>query len=332
MTRSRIVRVRAFPRLHLGLLDLSNETLRRFGGSGFALDGPPLVLETRLAERTEVSVGEDAELDEFAREDISRVLDAYEERFSTPPCAVRVVRTIPSHIGLGSKTAMLLALGTAIDRLNGLDLSREETARLSRRGGASGVGVNTFFTGGFVADEGHPAQESAYAPSSASGAVEPPVPVVQCAVPARWAIVLLLPSGHSRSGLLEADFFRENTPIPALESLRAIAATYHGLVPAFRAGDLGLLREGLRRMRAVGFKRVETDAQTSEVRKLLAELGNLEGLAAGMSSLGPLVFGIFDSVDVATAGRVQQIASALEVKMLGVYRARNRGARVLRCE
>ena len=101
-----------------------------------------------------------------------------------------------------------------------------------------------------------------------------------------------LPHGRIYSGEDEAIFFEENTPIGAAEVYEVLAAVYHGIVPAFAEADLGLLRAALWDVQQTGFKKREIAGQTGRVRELLELLHSRWKLAAGMSSLGPLVYGI----------------------------------------
>ena len=80
--------------------------------------------------------------------------------------------------------------------------------------------------------------------------------------------------------------------MPALESLQTLGSVYHGVAPAILEGDLPALGYALRQIHAVGFKRREIAQQSDEVRTLLSQLQANRAVAAGMSSLGPLVYAI----------------------------------------
>src|SRR5690606_15053545 len=138
----------------------------------------------------------------------------------------------PPHVGLGTKTTLLLAIAAACNRDVGSPLGRRELQAVTRRGGTSGIGVNSFFYGGFGVDCGHPQRDAEYAPSAASvPAVAAPL-AVQTDFPAEWVIHLALPSGRRLSGGDERNFFAANTPVPHSDVLQVLSAVYHGLVPA----------------------------------------------------------------------------------------------------
>lgn len=192
----------------------------------------------------------------------------------------------------------------------------------SGRGGTSGVGVNTVFAGGFVVDGGHGTNRKLrYGPSSTVRAARVPPVLVRLRFPDAWRVHLFLPKGYRYSGEREARFFEQNAPIGVQEVYEVLAAVYHGVVPAIAEGDLELLRMAVREVHRTGFKRRELDGQRPEVRDLVEELQEGLKLAAGMSSLGPLVYAI------APAGREldEEACGAVfrETEYLGRFCARN---------
>jgi beta-ribofuranosylaminobenzene 5'-phosphate synthase len=113
--------------------------------------------------------------------------------------------------------------------------------------------------------------------------------------PEEWQVHLFLPDGQKYESGEEADFFRHNTPIPTQEAWKVLAAVYHGVLPAFLDRDLRLLRASLRDIHATGFKRRELEAQGARVNRLIELLAEHDDVAVGMSSMGPLVYGIASS-------------------------------------
>src|SRR6187397_3143910 len=68
---------------------------------------------------------------------------------------VSLLTDIYEHVGLGTKTAVILGALQAAAIASGYKVSRAELQLLSGRGGASGVGIHAFFIGGLVIDAGH---------------------------------------------------------------------------------------------------------------------------------------------------------------------------------
>ncbi len=320
----RLVTTRAFPRIHVTLIDLAGVTHRRYGGIGFALDAYPVEVECALSANnvvtTECQVAARDEMD--VKNLLDRLTSVLEARFTA---CVRAVP--PQHVGFGSKTALLLAVATACNALCGCPLAPNDLKKASGRGGTSGVGVNVFFLGGVVVDLGHPqTKHPAFAPSSAGSASYGPPVAARVPFPPQWTVHLFLPGGRRYAGGDEIAFFQENTPIPGDEARQVLAAVYHGILPAFLTQDFTLLKRALLDVHATGFKRRELEGQAEDVRQLLQILNQQDDVAAGMSSMGPLVYAIAPAnVSVPAGDRAAERVAAAGVTCLGAREARNAG-------
>lgn len=320
-----MITIKAFPRIHVSLLDLGNVTPRRYGGGGFSIDATPIEVSAELAVHAEI-IGTDL-IDSTAREDVDRLLARFRERLGKEAKYRICIRQVPpQHAGFGTKTALLLTLLTALNELTEAGLSTSELQHLTGRGGTSGVGINVFFTGGFVCDLGHPnTAANLFLPSAASVSTEIPSVSCRALIPNGWRFLLLLPRGSRLSGEAERDFFQQVTPVPRIEVLEAIAAMYHAVVPAVLAADILLLRSGLRELHRIGFKRRELDAQSDAVRAVFNRLAASPSLAVGLSSLGPLIYAIADSSDVEAVSIAKDVCSTEGAEFLGAFSGRNAG-------
>lgn len=320
--------VHSFPRIHVCLLDLAGVTGRKNGGAGFTLDGLPAQIKINKAHSTALTIiGKDNELAESINGVLARVEGTHKHiGYSieiTPPSAL--------HLGLGSKTAILLGVLAGISQTFGLHLSASELQVLSGRGGTSGVGINAFFSGGFVVDGGHP-QDGArdFLPSSAQRQdfSIPPV-LIRLEIPLDWRFHLFIPQAGKRLfGSDEVAFFKANTPIPANEAFESIALVYHSLVPAVMQADLQLLKKAITGISNIGFKLREIRGQSKEVRELIESLAAYPACAVGMSSLGPLVYAIASSSDSRFDAYVQGVMTQTNSTYLGTFRGRNQGFEV----
>ena len=319
----RVERFTAYPRLHFGLLDLSDVTQRRYGGVGVLLDGPCTQVSVTEADEFAVS-GCDA-VDNQTVADIHRLADRLQGQFGDLRAHVQLERVVPQHVGLGSKTSLMLAIVACLCRLKSWRPSRREMQDLSGRGGTSGIGVHVFFDGGLVADGGHARGREGFRPSgSAMDVVIPPL-IAQHDTPTNWRFILVLPDGARQHAAAELSFFESVTPIPAVESLKSIAACYHGVIPAFVLRDLGGLALALDALHEAGFKRLELKAQASAVSRLYHSLRAIPGVAVGMSSLGPLLYVVHDESDQEAMSATKQLASRDGAAFLGSWRGRNVG-------
>lgn len=113
--------------------------------------------------------------------------------------------------------------------------------------------------------------------------------------------------------------------MPRAEVLETIALVTNGLAPAVATEDLDALAECLFAIHRTGFKKRELDAQTEEVRELLAEVSALG--PAGLSSLGPLVYAVH-AVDDVPSG-LDRMAERFRAEDLGTWAARENGFEVI---
>lgn len=282
-------RVRAFSRIHVGLVDLAGATARAYGGLGFFVREPNVVVEVEQTSEPGVSAPEMAERD---TDDLRAAVDRWVEE-TDEPVRVTVREIPPQHVGFGTKTATTLSLLLGASHCCGVELSDSELQNLSGRGGVSGVGINGFFSGGLIVDAGQPSSVvPPFEPSSFSTPTEIPPVVSRSTVPSEWRVSLFLPETSGYSGEQERDFFRDNTPVPTSEVMKTLSAVYHGVVPAVENRDIQQLSSALVDIHQTGFKQREVANQSERVRALLTELQSREDVAAGLSSMGPLVYAI----------------------------------------
>ncbi|WP_152049908.1 beta-ribofuranosylaminobenzene 5'-phosphate synthase family protein [Tautonia marina] len=317
-----MIKIRSFPRLHFGLLDVSGSGHRAYGGSGVMLDALP----------TEVSVGYEpvgevhAPIDQTGRHDVASALERMRAAYGLAQGFHSIHRLPPQHIGLGTKTSLIMAVLKAWEKISGIDIPDRQLQLLSGRGGASGVGIHGFFHGGFVVDAGHPSNSvTSYMPSAGHRPRDVPLVTIKSKVEERWRFTLILADGRKYYDGVEVDFFKHNTPIPASEAREAIEITHHGIVPSVISGDIELMKTALRRMHGCGFKRRELLGQTDQVRHLLSDLDELRGCAVGMSSMGPLVYVIDASGSQTIRPQILDCVARHGAKVLAYCPARNSG-------
>jgi beta-ribofuranosylaminobenzene 5'-phosphate synthase len=135
----------------------------------------------------------------------------------------------------------------------------------------------------------------------------------------------MLPNGTAASGEYERTFFRDNTPLPDIEVLETMSLMYHGVIPAIATRDLDCLSRALGELHKVGFKKRELAAQTDQVRAMLTSLWNFQGIPAGMSSMGPLLYAIIHRDDKASVLDLKRACAAHRVTFLDAVDAWNLG-------
>lgn len=232
------------------------------------------------------------------------------------------------HVGLGTKTALKLAVVAAYKRLVRTPADRDLQQRLSGRGGASGIGIHGFFEGGVLWDAGKPAEAvQALLPSGAGFARSTPMLMMRQPFPSSWLVGLCLPRAARTYGEDERRFFEACTPIPRHEALETMAQLYHGVLPAFRQSDLALLASSLTAVSQTGFKRLEIEHCGAAVMDLLGDLRE-RGYAAGMSSMGPLIYVVFAAGDERAADEIAARCAVYDAEWLGTCSGLNHGASI----
>ncbi len=114
-------------------------------------------------------------------------------------------------------------------------------------------------------------------------------------------------AGRQIFGSEEERVFSESSPVPEAEAFATIAAVCHGVILAFKLQDLCLMKDSLRKIHSIGFKKSEVQSQEKVVDKVLEKLWK-DNIAAGMSSLGPLVYALIDRNDMSSRSVILDIA------------------------
>lgn len=319
-----MTRVIGYPRLHAGLFDLGTATPRQYGGIGMAVDGLPTVVSARRADHFSIEGVE--LLDPAAVADLDGAITRLVGRGSLPSVAVRVDAIPPQHVGLGTKTTLLLAVLKAISEAGELRLSDGQLQFASGRGGTSGIGVHAFFTGGLVMDGGHRTDPPrTYRPSSSAAPAQLPPLVARGVMPPTWTVTLVLANGARVAGEDEVAVFEALTPVPDDEVRRAIALAVAGLAASAACEDFPTFAAALAEMQQVGFKAREIAAQPEPVGALLRDLTDLPRRSVGMSSMGPLLFVVTDGTDPQIHECADELAQTTGATVLGTFRFRNCG-------
>ena len=309
--------VEAPARLHFGVLDLHGGLGRRFGGMGAAIPTPSLLLEAARAGEVEGD-GPDADrAAAFAR----RFLARHGQRGGVH---LRLHRSIPAHVGLGSGTQLGLAVARAVAELYELPTVTRELARTVDRGRRSAIGTWAFESGGFILEGGRRPGTDELAPLLA-----------RYEIPPTWRYVVAVPpAAPGLSGEAEADAFRRLPP-PNLRDVERVAhLVLMRLLPGLVERDLeafGSALSEIQRITGAWFAAAQggvfVPGPTAALIERLADVG---ASGVGQSSWGPTVYAI---VDGAERGReLARLAGGWLGERGAVFEGAflNRGARVWR--
>jgi beta-ribofuranosylaminobenzene 5'-phosphate synthase len=219
------------------------------GGFGVALNDPSWTIEG-LSDKEEDKTLEFIELYSNTLSVIDHFAQFFNKKIAIPKIVIK--QSLPAHVGLGSHTQFLLALGTILAKQNNIDASVRTIAEAVQRGGTSGIGVGAFESGGFILDGGHTfgpgKQKESFSPSSASYAPPPPV-LFRNYPPEEWRFILLTPEkDKGASGKKEVDLFKKECPIPAEDVEKLSRLILMKILPALVEKDIHTFGEGLTEM------------------------------------------------------------------------------------
>jgi beta-RFAP synthase len=307
------VYVKTPARLHLGLIDLSGDLGRLFGGLGVGIDHPNVILEAQQSERLSVAGEKTEQVKTLAK----RFLDTYKVKANA---SINVKQTIPEHAGLGSGTQLALAVATALSKLFSVKAPVQELAETMGRGQRTSIGTTIFEQGGFVVDGGKSAKNSF------------PTTILRQPFPQDWRFVVAIP--NVKKGLAkneETAAFRELSPMKADDAGKMCRLTMMKLLPALVERDIKSFGEALTKIQIVVgnyFAEVQGGTYSSlTATEGIALMQKLGACGTGQSSWGPAFYGLTQKEK---AKEIEFKVKAFLVKSVGgnvfVAKANNRGA------
>jgi beta-RFAP synthase len=315
------VAVAAPARLHLGFLDLAGDLGRCFGSLGLTLEEIGTRVSLARADRLSV-VGPESERAE-------RHVQAMAARFGlSDRVSVHVEQAIPAHAGLGSGTALALAVGAGMARLAGMAIDAGAIARALGRGQRSGIGIAAFARGGVLLDGGQAAR------GQADGGDRVPPIVARHDFPEAWRVVLVLDQAfQGKHGADELAAFARLKPFPAERAAESCRRVLMQALPALVERDIDRFGAAVTALQAaVGdhFAPAQGGRFTSPAVAEALAWFQAQGIAGvGQSSWGPTGFALVG--DITTAEDLRAAASRRFGAGLTfvVARGRNRGAEIV---
>jgi len=304
-------------RLHLGFFDLDGGLGRRWGSLGITLDG----IETRLtAEAAEAIAASGPSADraaDFARRLVSGL-------GLSGGAKITIHEAIPEHAGLGSGTALGLAVGSAVAALYGLEPNARSIAAMLDRGARSGIGIGAFEQGGVLVDGGRLDGSNA------------PAPIVsRMEFPEGWRIVLVTDaSARGLHGRAETDAFRKLPPFAPDLSAHLCRLVLMAALPALAECDLDRFAAAVAEIQTIvgdHFAPAQGGRYASAAVADVLEWFKAEGCTGvGQSSWGPTGFILVDG-----AGQAEALVKKAKKNWAGdgrlgfmICRGRNSGGRV----
>lgn len=274
---------------------MHNGEYRINGGLGFAIADPSCKLTFSNADDFTIS---DQRANPLADKELKRLVTLLQAEQKRCGFAVAVDITINGnmrpHSGFGSGSAISLACLEALHRLNDSMPSPAELVAASGRGGTSGVGIHSYYSGGCVFDLGHTTANNAHAPSHQVKASRPLL-LDQLPMPDREIGVCMPLTIAHKTQTEERAFFERTCPLPAEAVYETLYHSLFGLYAAIREADRTIFCKALRAVQSCAWKkaeRLEYGAALIDIEQALYANG---AEAVGMSSLGPSLFFLADN-------------------------------------
>lgn len=306
------VRMSVPSRVHLTLIDLGPKGYRRNGGIGFAIATPNSTFafepHSTVDLRALASCGYLPPEIASLTERLERIMS---QRQLTKGLQLTEVQLPERHGGFGTGTAVALASLESLFLLNNLSVGAEFLRANCGRGGASGIGLSSYFTGGFVFDAGRRFSSAPIVGSDATNKVdEPPLEIGRIDM-VDWPMGILIPPGVSAISLeQEHAFFYRQLPLP-IENVFEI--TYHaifGTLAAVQSCDYDAFCASINALQRCAWKRAEIDLYGETVHACAAHLASVGCDAVAMSSIGPALIFWARDFDTTFAAAVRQYGSS----------------------
>lgn len=301
---SKLLKITSFPRIHISLIGMNDDGYRINGGVGFSISEPAIICCFNKSFDIEII---DERKRKFAVTEIERLKKTIEECRVTYKLKTSIKCTISGdsipHYGLGSNTAIYLSCIEATLLLNGLCYDNKMLIDLSKRGGTSGIGINTYFSGGFVFDLGIKNQNQLLNPSSIanrSGAL--PTVLHECKSP-KWEIGLCIPKMiENKSEDEEIDFFQNNCPIDKFSVQEILYESSYGIASSIIEDDYNTFCKAVNKIQSTKWKLLERSLYGNKLIEIENALKKLGADCVGMSSLGPGLFFTGENIEEIISG------------------------------
>ncbi|HMB65899.1 MAG TPA: beta-ribofuranosylaminobenzene 5'-phosphate synthase family protein [Patescibacteria group bacterium] len=306
-------------RLHMSLLDMNGSLGRIDGGFGLSIQEPNVIVEfsdedtnnhnnSRSSSTKSSDNGDNGTILEIKGKKMFKplvkdVISKFSEYFdvSFPFLSIEVIKSIPAHVGLGSKTQFLLAIARGLCHLKRSEVDYDifELTKLIERGGTSGIGYMAFDRGKFIIDLGHSfgpnGQKKTFLPSSASK-TEPALPFIQLETPAEWKVLLIrLDVKQGANNTEEINIFQDKCPVDLGDVEKISHLILMKLIPGILTGNLAGFGDAIHEINNKGFKKKEIELQDNHIQDLIQNIYKKFHIPCGMSSFGPIIYAITEN-------------------------------------
>ena len=296
-----MLKIKAFPRIHISLIGMNSDGYRLNGGIGFSIASPTLDMSFEYSGSIDIidKRGHGFTQDELYKLKYHLNNIMIREKFGTALRCTIHEGEIQSHVGFGSNSMIYLSCVEALLVLNHRDYNENDVITLSGRGGTSGIGINTYFKGGFIFDIGITnCGQRGFAPSSTfvCGSGAKPLLLTTLKLP-QWELGICIPPIAPKTEDEERDFFQNNCPIKKKEVESILYEAVYGVTSALMEVDFDVFCKSIDTIQQTKWKFLERNLYGKELIAAESIIRNAGAKCVGMSSLGPLLYFFGNDID-----------------------------------
>ena len=296
-----MLKIKAFPRIHITLIGMNKDGYRLNGGIGFSISSPILDISFETSNTIDVI---DKRKYGFTGDELNRLkshINQVAKNQDVKKVVIGVINEgiIQSHVGFGSNTMIYLACVEALFILNQRDYSDKNVIALSGRGGTSGIGINTYFKGGYVFDTGIKNHEQrTLAPSSTfiSSGCQQPLLIKSIELPL-WDLGICIPQIVPKTEEEEKRFFQTNCPIEKSDVEKILYEVVYGVTSSLLENDFKAFCESINAIQQTKWKSLERNLYGETIIEAEKTIRKNGARCVGMSSLGPMLYFFGDDIE-----------------------------------
>ena len=280
---------------------MNKDGYRLNGGIGFSISSPTLDISF---DESDTIIIIDKRIHGFAKDELNRLNShinhvSENQEFEKKFICVINESIIQSHVGFGSNSMIFLACVEALFILNQRDYTEKDVIALSGRGGTSGIGINTYFRGGFVFDTGVTNQGlRAHAPSSTFVSTECQQPLLMKSIELPlWDLGICIPQIVPKTEEDEKRFFQRNCPIEKSDVEKILYDVVYGVTSSLLENDFKAFCESINAIQQTKWKSLERNLYGETIIEAENTIRKNGARCVGMSSLGPMLYFFGDDIE-----------------------------------
>lgn len=285
------LKIQTFPRVHLTLIGMNNDGYRINGGIGFSISKPVLNLYFQESHNTEIIDIRRFKFTEIEKEKLISIINkSIDQNKFNKSISCKINGEVFSHYGLGSTTSIYLACLEALFIINNFEYTSEALVIASNRGGTSGIGINTYFEGGFIFDVGIDKHYQEFKPSSIAKRDGVLPLVLNKLILPNWEIGVCFLNISNKSEQEEIAFFKSFCPIDKSSVEEILYEAVYGITASLLDKNYSVFCKAINSIQLTKWKSLERSIYGCELYELENKIKSYGADCVGMSSLGPMLF------------------------------------------